>query len=233
MPLSEEKVLPYHIGFIVDGNRRWAREKGLPTFIGHKKGTERIDEIIEYAQYLGIKIVTIYAFSTENYKRGKKEISYLMKLFEDFIINKIKEIHNRDAKVQILGNLQRLPGSLQKVLENAIEITENNKKMIINVAINYGGRDELIRTFKKLVISKIEPEEITEKLINQNLDTKGLPDPDLIIRTSGESRLSNFLPWQGVYSELYFSEVYWPDFNKKQLDIAIKEFQKRQRKLGQ
>lgn len=232
MSFFSQKALPYHIGFIVDGNRRWAKEKGLHTFIGHKKGIERVDEIVRYAQDLGIKIVTIYAFSTENYKRVKKEVTYLMKLFENFVINKTIVAHKRGMKVRILGNLQGLSVSLQKVLNDAIRMTENNKKMIVNVAINYGGRDELVRTFRKLVISKIEPKEITEGLINQNLDTKGLPDPDLIIRTSGERRLSNFLPWQGIYSELYFSKVHWPDFNKKQLDIAIKDFQKRKRKLG-
>ncbi|PIP31379.1 di-trans,poly-cis-decaprenylcistransferase [bacterium (Candidatus Gribaldobacteria) CG23_combo_of_CG06-09_8_20_14_all_37_87_8] len=228
-----QKVLPYHIGFIVDGNRRWAKEKGLPTFMGHKKGAEQIEEIIKYAQDLGIKIVTIYAFSTENWKRTEKEVSYLMKLFEDFAVNKMDEANKREIKIKILGNFQGLPLSLQKVLNKAINLTKNNQKIIVNVALNYGGRDEITRTFRKLMVLGIKPKEITEKLINQNLDTAGLPDPDFIIRTSGEQRLSNFIPWQATYSELYFPKIHWPDFDKKQLDTAILEFQKRQRRHGQ
>jgi len=232
-PLSNQKALPHHIGFIVDGNRRWAKEKGLPTFIGHKKGAERIEEIVKYAQDLGIKIVTIYAFSTENWKRSEKEVSYLMKLFEDFAINKMTDADKRGMKIRILGNLQGLPLSLQKVLKKAMKLTKNNQKMIVNAALNYGGRNEITRTFRKLTALGIKPKEITEELINQNLDTAGLPDPDFIIRTSGEQRLSNFLPWQATYSELYFPKVHWPDFDKRQLDIAILEFKRRQRRLGQ
>jgi len=231
-PLSNQKALPHHIGFIVDGNRRWAKEKGLPTFIGHKKGAERIEEIVKYAQDLGIKIVTIYAFCTENWKRSEKEVSYLMKLFEDFAINKMTDADKRGMKIRILGNLQGLPLSLQKVLKKAMKLTKNNQKMIVNAALNYGGRNEITRTFRKLTALGIKPKEITEELINQNLDTAGLPDPDFIIRTSGEQRLSNFLPWQATYSELYFPKVHWPDFDKRQLDIAILEFQKRQRRIG-
>lgn len=231
--LSVQKKFPHHIGFIIDGNRRWAKEKGLPTFIGHKKGMERVDEIIKYAQDLGIKIVTIYAFSTENWKRTEKEVSYLMKLFENFAINKMKDAYKRGMKIRILGNSERLPISLQKVLKQAIKLTENNQKTIINVALSYGGRDEITRTFRKLTALGVKTEEITEDLINQNLDTAGLPDPDFIIRTSGEQRLSNFLPWQATYSEFYFPKIHWPDFDKKQFDIAVKKFQKRQRRRGQ
>ena len=231
-PVSNQKRLPYHIGFIVDGNRIWAKEKGLPTFMGHKKGAERIEEIVKYAQDLGIKIITIYAFSTENWKRTKKEVSYLMSLFETFARNKIEEVNKQGIKVRVLGNFQGLPISLQKVLKKAIRLTKNNKKMIVNAALNYGGKNELVRTFQKLVVSKVKPIEITEGLINQSLDTAGLPDPDFIIRTSGEQRLSNFLPWQVTYSEFYFPKVHWPDFDKRQLDIALKEFQKRKRRLG-
>lgn len=229
---SSQKGLPYHIGFIVDGNRRWAKEKGLATFMGHKKGVERIEEIVKYAQDLGIKVVTIYAFSTENWKRSEREVSYLMKLFENFAIHKMKEADKREMKIRILGNFERLPASLQKVLEKAKNLTKNNQKIIVNVALSYGGRDEIIRSFRKLTALGTKLNEITEELISQNLDTAGLPDPDFIIRTSGEQRLSNFLPWQATYSELYFPKVYWPDFDKTQLDIAILEFQNRQRRLG-
>lgn len=231
-PFSNQKNIPYHIGIIIDGNRRWAKEKGLPRFMGHKKGIERVDEIIKYAQDLGIKIVTIYAFSTENWKRTEKEVSYLMKLFENFTRIKMKDIHKRGIKIQVLGDFQKLPKSLQNVLSYVVKLTQNNQKMIVNIALSYGGRDEITRTFRKLIVLEVKPEKITEELINQNLDTAGLPDPDFIIRTSGEQRLSNFLPWQATYSELYFPKVCWPDFSKKQLDVAIKEFQNRQRRLG-
>lgn len=230
--LKMPNKVPYHICFIVDGNRRWARKRGLPTFMGHKRGVRRIEEIVNYAQDLGIKIVTIYAFSTENWRRPKKEVSYLMKLFESFAIDKIESADERGMKIRILGNLQGLPFSLQKVLKKAVKLTSKNQKIIVNIAINYGGRDEITRAFQKLAALKIKPQEITEDLINRNLDTVGLADPDFVIRTSGEQRLSNFLPWQATYSELYFPKVYWPDFDKKQLDTAIKEFQKRQRRLG-
>lgn len=227
-----QKELPYHVGFIVDGNRRWAKENGLPTLIGHKKGFDRIYEIVKYAQDLGIKIITIYAFSTENWKRSEEEVSYLMKLFEYFAIHKREEANKRGIKIRILGNFERLPIFLQKALGKAIDLTKNNQKMIVNVALSYGGRDEIVRTFRKLIALGTKAGEITEELINQNLDTIGLPDLDFIIRTSGEQRLSNFLPWQSTYSEFYFPKVYWPAFDKEQLDVAILEFQNRQRRLG-
>jgi len=229
---SPQKTIPYHIGFIIDGNRRWARAKGLPTLIGHQKGIKRIEEIIKYAQKSGVKIVTIYAFSTENWKRSKKEVAYLMQLFENFATNQIKIAAKSGVQIKILGNPKKLPESLQKTLQKVVESTKNNQKIIVNVALNYGGRDEIVRAFRKLTTLGVKTEEITEELINQNLDTAGLPDPDFIIRTSGEQRLSNFLPWQATYSELYFPQVCWPDFDKKQFDLAILEFQKRQRRLG-
>ncbi len=224
--------LPYHIGIIVDGNRRWAKEKGLPTFAGHQKGAERIEEIVKYARELGIKIITIYAFSTENWKRKEKEVSYLMKLFDTYARNKMEEVHDLGIKIRILGGFQGLPDSLQEILTKLVTLTRSNEKMIVNLALNYGGRDELVRTFQKLLRAKIPEMNITEELININLDTTGLPDPDLIIRTSGEQRLSNFLPWQATYAELYFPKTHWPDFDKKQFDIALEEFQRRQRRMG-
>jgi len=224
--------LPYHIGIIVDGNRRWAKEKGLPTFAGHQKGAERIEEIVKYARELGIKIITIYAFSTENWKRKEKEVSYLMKLFDTYARNKMEEVHDLGIQIRILGDFQGLPDSLQEILTKLVTLTRSNEKMIVNLALNYGGRDELVRTFQKLLRAKIPEMNITEELININLDTTGLPDPDLIIRTSGEQRLSNFLPWQATYAELYFPKTHWPDFDKKQFDIALEEFQRRQRRMG-
>jgi len=224
--------LPKHVGIIVDGNRRWAKERKLPTFAGHKKGAERIEEIVKYAQELGIKIITIYAFSTENWKRVEEETSYLMELFETYARNKMEDANDLGVQVRILGDLQGLPNSLQEVLSKLITLTRSNEKLILNLALNYGGRDELVRTFRKLLLINMTASKLTEELININLDTAGLPDPDMIIRTSGEQRLSNFLPWQGTYAELYFPKVNWPDFDKKQLDIALEEYQKRQRRMG-
>jgi len=230
--ISDQEGFPNHVGIIVDGNRRWAKEKKLPTFTGHKKGAERIEEIVKYAQELGVKIITIYAFSTENWKRAEEETSYLMGLFETYARNKMKEANNLGIQIRILGDFQGLPDTLQKALTKLKILTRSNKKMIVNLALNYGGRDELVRTFKKLLLANVTALELTEELININLDTTGLPDPDMIIRTSGEQRLSNFLPWQGTYAELYFPKVNWPDFDKKQFDIAIEEFQRRQRRMG-
>ncbi|MDO9545834.1 MAG: polyprenyl diphosphate synthase [Pelolinea sp.] len=223
---------PHHIGIIVDGNRRWAKEKHLPTFAGHKKGAERIEEIVKYAQELGIKIITVYAFSTENWKRAEEETSYLMELFETYARNKMEEANDLRLQIRILGDFQGLPDPLQEILTKLETLTRSNEKMIVNLALNYGGRDELIRAFRKLLLANVTALEISEELININLDTTGLPDPDLIIRTSGEQRLSNFLPWQATYSELYFPKVHWPDFDKNQLDIALEEFQRRQRRMG-
>ena len=230
--ISDRQGLPYHIGIIVDGNRRWAKEKRLPTFAGHKKGAERIEEIVKYAQELGIKIITIYAFSTENWKRAEEETSYLMKLFETYARNKMEEANDLGMQIRILGDFQGLPDPLKEVLTKLITLTRNNEKTIVNIALNYGGRNELIRAFRKLLLAHVTAPEITEELININLDTAGLADPDLIIRTSGEQRLSNFLPWQATYAELYFPKVHWPDFDKNQLDIALEEFQRRQRRMG-
>ena len=230
--ISDQEGFPNHVGIIVDGNRRWAKEKRLPTFAGHKKGAERIEEIVKYAQELGIKIITIYAFSTENWKRAEEETSYLMELFETYARNKMDEANDLGIQIRILGDFQGLPDTLQEVLTKLKKLTRNNEKMIVNLALNYGGRDELIRAFRKLLLVNVTASELTEELININLDTTGLPDPDMIIRTSGEQRLSNFLPWQGTYAELYFPKVHWPDFDKKQLDIAMEEYQKRQRRMG-
>ncbi len=230
--ISDQQDLPYHIGIIVDGNRRWAREKGLPIFVGHQKGAERIEEIIKYARELGIKIITIYAFSTENWKRKGKEVSFLFQLFEAYARNKMKEVNDLRIQVKIIGDSQGLPNSLNEILTKMATLTRSNEKMIVNVGLNYGGRNELVRTFQKLLLINVSASNITEELINSNLDTAGLPDPDLIIRTSGEQRLSNFLPWQSTYAELYFPKVNWPDFDRKQLDIALAEFQRRKRRMG-
>ena len=232
MKNSKRNKIPNHIGIIVDGNRRWAKEKKLPTSAGHKKGAGRIEEIVRYARELGVKIISIYAFSTENWKREEEEVSYLMKLFDIYAKNKKEEANDLGIQVRVIGNFQGLPDFLQETLSELIAFTKNNERMIVNLAINYGGRDELVRAFRKIHDAITSSLEISEDLININLDTRGLPDPDLIIRTSGEQRLSNFLPWQATYAELYFPKIHWPDFDKEQLDIALNEFQVRQKRMG-
>jgi undecaprenyl diphosphate synthase len=227
------KNIPHHIGIIIDGNRRWARERRLPTLVGHTKGIANIKKIVVYAQKLGIKILTSYAFSTENWKRPKKEVNYLMKLFEKFIDKNIQEFHQKGIRLRHLGQARGLPPSLQKKIKQAIDLTKKNQKMIFQVALNYGGRDEIKRTIQKIINKRVKLKKITDDLIAKNLDTTGLPDPDLIIRTSGEQRLSGFLLWQSAYAELYFPKIYWPDFNEKELDKAILDYCQRQRRHGQ
>ncbi|HNV96743.1 MAG TPA: isoprenyl transferase [bacterium] len=226
------KKIPNHISITIDGNRRWAKNKGLSTLIGHTKGIMNVKKICLYAQKLGIKIVTIYAFSTENWKRSEKEVKNLMMLFEKFLDKNTKKLHKKEIQIRHIGDLQKLPISLQKKIKSAINTTKHNGKMIIQIALNYGGRDDIKRAIQKIIKQKIKETEITENLISKNLDTGELPDPDLMIRTSGEKRLSGFLLWQSSYAELYFPKVHWPDFDEKELDKAILEYNKRQRRLG-
>lgn len=216
----------------MDGNRRWAKSRGLPTMMGHKEGAQRLRDILLYAQKLGIKIVTVYAFSTENWKRSKVEVDFLMNLSVDFINKNLSELQKNGVKFNHLGSLNKLPKKVQQKINEAIEETKHNDKLIFNIALNYGGRDELVRAVKNIVDQSYKLEDINEELINAHLDTAGQPDPDLIIRTSGEQRLSGFLPWQSAYSELYFTDVYWPDFDDKELDKAIEEYNNRQRRFG-
>lgn len=232
MKQKEIEPLPQHIGILIDGNRRWARERGLSTFRGHLRGIQRVVEIIKYARKKGIKVLTLYGFSTENWKREKKEVDYLMKLFTQFARKYAKEFHKLNIKFRHIGRKDRLPKSLREEIKKAEEITKNNKEMVLNIALDYGGRDEVVRAIRKIIKKKIKPEEITEEVLMKHLDTGGLPDLDFIIRTSGEMRLSNFLPLQATYAEFYFPKIYWPDFDKHQFDIALEEFRKRQRRFG-
>ncbi|HSR88953.1 MAG TPA: isoprenyl transferase [Candidatus Udaeobacter sp.] len=232
MSNTNKNVIPAHVAIILDGNRRWAKAKGLPVFFGHKKGMENAKKIVLYAQKIGVKIITMYGFSTENWSRSEKEVGYLMKLFENYIDKFIDEYKKKGVQFRHVGSMKELPISLQKKITNAIELTKNNQGIIANLALNYGGRDEIKRTVQKLVEKNVKASNITLDLINKNLDTAGLPDPDLIIRTSGEQRTSGFLLWQGAYSELYFPKVNWPDFDEKELDKAVAEFNKRQRRFG-
>ncbi|MEA3344241.1 MAG: polyprenyl diphosphate synthase [Patescibacteria group bacterium] len=227
------KKVPFHLGIIMDGNRRWAKEKKLPVLEGHRRGAKRLEEIGGMTLKKGIKILTVYAFSTENWKRSKTETNYLMQLLKQFLNAKnVKELNQKGVKLNIIGEREKLSTKLQKRIEEVEKITSNNTQGVLNLAVSYGGRPEIIQAIKKIIRKKISPDKIDEDLINENLWTKGLPYPDLIIRTSGIKRLSNFLTWQTAYSELYFTKKYWPDFTEQELDKALANFSLRQRRFG-
>jgi len=229
---SQLKNIPYHLGIIIDGNRRWAKERGLPTLVGHHKGLDKVKKALGWAKNRGIKILTIFVFSTENWKRSKLEVNYLMKLLEqglnDFKKN-IKKINKDGIRIKIIGQRERVPASLRKIITELEELTKNNKEMTVNIALSYGGRAEIVEAFKKIIEKKIPAEKITEEIIKENLWTS---DVDLIIRTGREQRTSNFLIWQGAYSELYFSPKYWPEFTEQDLDKALADYSDRQRRMG-
>jgi len=227
------KKIPFHLGIIIDGNRRWAKEKGLFSFKGHRKGLDNVQKIGDYCAKKRIKILTLYTFSTENWKRSKREVNYLMRILKESLNKKnIQELNKKKTKLQIIGQKERLPKFLQKRIKEAEELTKNNKERILNLAISYGGRPEIIQAVKNIIKKKIPANKITEDLINKNLWTAGLPYPDLIIRTGGVQRLSNFLTWQSAYSEFYFIKKYWPEFTKQDLDKALLDFSNRERRFG-
>lgn len=231
-----EQILPKHIAIIMDGNRRWAKEKGLEAKLGHKQGADTLEKIVKYANKIGIKYITVYAFSTENWKRTEEEVGALMLLLQNYLDSFFKKADTDNIKIKVLGDITALSEGLQKSINKAVENTSGNTGIVFNIAFNYGGRDEIVRAVKKISekvkVGDLEVENINEELISENLYTQGQPDPDLLIRTSGEIRLSNFLPWQLVYSEFYFIDKYWPDFNEKDLDEAIEEYSRRNRKFG-
>ena len=216
-----ENGYPEHIAIIMDGNRRWARSKGLDVKEGHKKGAETLQKIAKYCNEIGIKYLTVYAFSTENWKRSKEEVSTLMLLLKGYLKKFSKTAETDNIRLKVLGDITALEKGVQESIENAIERTKDNSGLTVNIAFNYGGRDEITRAVKKIANKiknkEINIEDINEELISNNLYTKGEPDPDLLIRTSGEIRTSNFLPWQLVYSEFCFVEKNWPDFNNDDL----------------
>ncbi|MDY0234463.1 MAG: isoprenyl transferase [Gudongella sp.] len=228
--------IPNHIAIIMDGNGRWATKRSLPRQLGHQEGMKRVVEIVECSKEIGIKHLTLYAFSTENWKRPKMEIDALMNLLILFIRNELDKIHRNDVKIKVLGDLKKLPYLAQKEVNRAINKTIDNKSMTLNIALNYGGRQELVNATKAILVDIkmgiINIDDINENTISNYLDTKGQPDPDLIIRPSGELRLSNFLIYQSAYSEFYFSNVLWPDFKKNDLYKAIIDFQSRNRRFG-
>ena len=231
----EEKQIK-HIAIIMDGNRRWAKQKNLSTKAGHKQGAKTLEDIVKYANKIGIPYITVYAFSTENWKRTKDEVNSLMLLLKNYLDDFSKKADTENIKINILGDINLLDKSLQKSIKNAMEKTKENTGTVFNIAFNYGGRAEIVKAVKeiaeKIQKDEMKIEEIQEETISRHLYTKDQPDPDLLIRTSGEMRTSNFLPWQLVYSEFYFTNKYWPDFTKEDLDLAIEEFKTRNRKFG-
>lgn len=221
--------IPNHLGIILDGNRRWAEERGLPYFEGHRRGLETLKKIINYCKEKGIKILTLFVFSTENWKRGKEEVNYLMKLAQKAVSNYFKHFHKNKIRVKVIGQKEKLAKSLQREIAKIEESTKGNREMTVNFALSYGGRAEIVEAIKKIVKRKVPPQRITENTIKENL---WISDVDLIIRTGKEQRISNFLIWQAAYSELYFYPKYWPDFTKEDLDKAIAEYGRRQRRFG-
>ena len=228
--------LPKHIGLIMDGNRRWAKAKMLPIKLGHKQGAETLKKIVRYANKIGIKHLTVYAFSTENWRRSEEEVDALMNLLQNYLNDFTKEADTENIVIRVLGDVTELSEDLQRGIASTIERTKNNTGIIFNIALNYGGRAEMIKAVKEISEEvkngKVKTEDITEEMISNHLYTKGQPDPDLIVRTSGEMRLSGFLMWQSTYSEILFLDKYWPDFSEKDLDNAIENYQQRKRNLG-
>jgi di-trans,poly-cis-decaprenylcistransferase len=228
----EDIKTPNHVAIILDGNGRWATKRNKPRTFGHKNGADNVVDIAIHAKKRGIKYLTVYAFSTENWKRPAKEVDYLMKLMIKFIDDKINQLMNEDCKLNFLGDLSALPKATRKAIEKGVEKTKNNKSLFVNIAINYGGRDEIVHAVKDIIDAGYAKSDIDEKLISDYLYTKDIPDPDLLIRPGGEIRISNFLIYQIAYAELYFSDVLWPDFNEEEFDRALLAYSKRNRRYG-
>jgi len=224
--------VPHHIGIIMDGNGRWAELRGLPRIEGHRRGVERSKEVIECAAELGLKSLTLYAFSTENWQRPSAEVTTLMKLLELYLKKELSRLMRDGIVFKAIGELWRLPEHIQEVIRDAEEKTSLNKGMVLVTALSYSGRNEIVRAVRKILASGIAPDIVTEEVFSSFLDTAGLSSPDLIIRTSGEKRISNFLLWQAAYAEFYFTETLWPDFSKDEFLLAIQDYQQRERRFG-
>ncbi len=233
--IDKQKV-PEHVAIIMDGNGRWATKKGLARTYGHKRGVDVLKEILKASKKLGCKVLTVYAFSTENWTRPTKEVEFLINLFSEVLRNEIEEIHEESTKIKFIGDLTPFPETLKKIISNSESLTKNNNKFLLNVCVNYGGRQEIVKVAKKLALKsssgEIKPSEVNEELFNSELLTRGIKDPELLIRTSGEKRISNFLLWQLAYSEIYISDVMWPDFNEFEFLKAIIDYQSRNRRFG-
>jgi len=234
--LKRSGEIPTHIAIIMDGNGRWAKRRGLPRVAGHREGVKSVRDVVEACAQLGVKYLTLFAFSTENWRRPKEEIDTLMKLLIRTLRSETEKLHKNDIKLMAIGDIDSLPKEVRQELREAMEKTKNNKRMVLNLALSYSGRWEIIEAVKEIAKDvkrgKIKVEEIDDKLFSSYLNTAGIPDPDLLIRTSGELRISNFLLWQIAYTELYITDCLWPDFRRKHLYEAIRDYQRRERRFG-
>ena len=228
--------LPRHVAIIMDGNGRWAKKRGIPRSLGHREGMKTVNRVVRIASDLGLEVLTLYAFSTENWKRPEKEVGVLMDLLVEFLTNELEELHQNNARLCIIGDYRRLPSRVVRVVDAAVLKTKKNTGLIVNIALNYGGRGELVQAVKTLASrvkeGVLDVDDIDEDMLSGALFTRGIPDPDLIVRTSGEERLSNFLLYQGAYAELYFTPVYWPDFTEQDFVDMLVEYQSRGRRFG-
>lgn len=230
-PIFRERV-PQHVAIIMDGNGRWANRQGLPRIQGHERGTENIRRITHAAGEIGIRYLTLWAFSTENWNRPLDEVEGIMRILAEAVERETEALHRQGARLCHIGSLEGLPEATRRAVESAIELTRNNDRLVLTLAFNYGGRQEMVEAIRALVAQGITPDEITEETISRSLFTREIPDPDLIIRTSGECRMSNFLIWQAAYAELYFTPIYWPDFGPEDLHAAILDYSRRERRFG-
>ena len=231
-PLKLPDQVPTHVAIIMDGNGRWARARGLPRLAGHRAGVENLRRVLEACVEFGIQYLTIYAFSTENWNRPVEEVRGLMNILEEVIDRELQKLNENGVQLRHIGRLERLRPELQEKVRYAIELTQNNQKLVLNIAWNYGGRAEIVDAIQQIVAEGISPVEVEEELVSRYLYTAGCPDPDLIIRTAGELRVSNFLIWQGAYSEWYIASTYWPDFDREELLKALCEYASRERRFG-
>ncbi|MEW6599564.1 MAG: isoprenyl transferase [Nitrospirota bacterium] len=221
-----------HVALIMDGNGRWAKQRGLPRIEGHRNGVKKVNEIIDAALEHKLKAVTFYTFSMENWRRPKAEINALMGLLKNFIKSEMKRLHGKNIVFRAVGDTERLPSGVQKALREFEDLTRHNTGLIVSSALSYGGRAEIVHALKRIVGNGTSPEDINEEMVGSFLYTAGIPDPDLIIRTSGEMRLSNFLLWQSAYAEFYFTDIHWPDFGREQFREAVNEYKRRERRFG-
>lgn len=227
-----EQTKLQHIAIIMDGNRRWAKNNMLPSAMGHKKGVEALKKTLKAAHKFGVKYLTLYAFSTENWNRKQEEVDFLMGLLANTIKSQLDELNQNNVKLRFIGYLKALNPTLQEILAQAVETTKNNTGVNLQIAINYGARNEITNAIKDMMYQGVKPEDVDEELVSKFLYTNQIPDPDLLIRTGGEMRISNYLLWQIAYSELYITDIYWPEFDEEALKNSILEFAKRQRRWG-
>jgi undecaprenyl diphosphate synthase len=232
LPIIPADKIPHHVAIIMDGNGRWAISRSLPRLAGHRAGTENLRRIIRASVEFGVKYLTIYAFSTENWGRPPEEVSGLMRILEDVIDKELNELNKEGVQLRHIGRLERLDPKIQAKVLKAVDLTRDNDRLILNVAFNYGGRDEIVNAIQHMIEDGVSADEVNDQLVSRYMYTAGVPDPDLIIRTSGELRVSNFLIWQAAYSEWYITPTYWPDFNREEYHHALEAFAQRDRRYG-